>query len=231
MDKHAFKLLDNPVWNALQTHHQAYATGTPLIQRYPRKMLPFLSCQNPATSKLNDIEPWLTADEQLFIVGEIPHLPSNWTLISQLECIQMVCEEQKNPVKHDVDIARITLAENEELIQLIHMVQPGYFFKDTALSGRYFGIKVENKLVAVAGERLRMPGFTEISAVCTLPSFTGKGYAQMLVTHLIQLNLQEGTIPFLHVLRNNMRAINVYTLLGFKERIIMPFRQLELYKF
>ena len=228
MDKFAYELLDNPIWNALQTKHQAYATGTPVIKRYPREMLPFLACQNPAASKLNDIEPWLATDEKLFIVGEIPPLPSNWMLTKQLDCVQMVCEDQKNIFRQDVHITRISGTENDELIQLIDMVQPGYFFKDTILSGRYFGIKEEKKLVAVAGERLRIPGFTEISAVCTHPSFRGKGYAQMLVTHLIRLNHQEGTIPFLHVLENNTLAINIYTLLGFRKRIMMPFQQLRL---
>lgn len=228
MDKPRYDLLDNPVWNALQTAHQAYAKGTPVIQRYPGQMLPFLGCKNPAAANLQEIEPWMLVEEKLFMVGEIAPLPPNWAVAAQLECVQMICPEQNLVRQQGISVIQLTAAENEELTGLIQMVQPGYFFKDTALSGRYFGIRVENKLVAVAGERMRMPGFTEISAVCTHPSFSGKGFAQILVSHLVMQNYKEGTLPFLHVLRSNTRAINVYHLLGFRERRIIPFWQLVL---
>jgi ribosomal protein S18 acetylase RimI-like enzyme len=229
MDKRQLKLLDNPVWNALQTEHLPYTVGTRSVQRYPHQMLPFVACAHPASADLNQLEPWTAKGELLYLVGEPAKLPANWSNTVKLDCLQMICPLLKSPVADEtIEILLLAPKDIPELIELIHYVQPGYFLKDTPLLGRYFGIRQGQKLVAVAGERLRIAGFTEISAVCTHPSFTGRGFAKMLVAHLVRLNLLEGTLPFLHVLSTNTRAIQVYQQLGFKERRTIPFWQLRL---
>lgn len=223
-----YQNLDNPVWHALQTVHQPYAQGTDDIRRYPSNMLQILGCSNPENADLNALRPWITPGEKLFVVGQLPPVATGWTIEVKLNCIQMVCEKAENLIESKHEILTLTEKDNADMLELINLVQPGFFHKDTPLLGNYFGIRKDNKLVAMAGERLKMTGFTEISAVATHPSFTGNGFAQMLVSHVAKKNRDEDTVPFLHFLNTNTRAGKVYELLGFKERKIVPFWGLKM---
>ncbi|PSL44187.1 FR47-like protein [Chitinophaga niastensis] len=227
MMQYNLALLDNPVWHALQTTHQKFAIGTPVIQRYPAHILPFIGYEKSAVNPLNDILPWITANEKVFIVGDLPALPVSWSVLANLDCAQMICPELPTaPVKNTMEILSLSQEDNEEMFALINLVQPGFFKRGTPLLGNYYGIKVQGKLIAMAGQRLGMQGFTEISAVCTHPDFTGKGFAQQLVLHLCKNIHAQGTIPILHVLNTNKRAVGLYELLGFTKRRDIPFWQI-----
>jgi predicted GNAT family acetyltransferase len=81
---------------------------------------------------------------------------------------------------------------------------------------------VDHQLVAVAGERLGFNGYTEVSGICTLPDFRGRGYAHDLTSYVCDLNVKAGHQVFLHALHSNTRAIAVYEHLGFKLRRRFP---------
>lgn len=119
----------------------------------------------------------------------------------------------------------ITLAT--ALSTLVNEVQPGYFKKKTNLMGDYFGIVSDEKLVAVTGERMKMNAFTEVSAVITHPSYTGRGFAKQLVAHTANQVFDENKIPYLHVAETNLGAIRLYEKLGFKTRRKISFWNLE----
>jgi len=119
-----------------------------------------------------------------------------------------------------------TLAE--ALSSLVNEVQPGYFKKKTNLMGNYFGVIKEGKLVAVTGERMKMKGFTEVSAVVTHPFYKGKGFAKQLVAHTANKIFDENKTPYLHVAETNFDAIRLYEKLGFKTRRKMSFWDLEI---
>lgn len=99
------------------------------------------------------------------------------------------------------------------------LVYPEFFRRRTPELGRYLGVYQQGRLVAMAGERMRLDGYQEISAICTHPEFTGRGYAARLTTELVNASLQRGSIPFLHVGSHNTRARALYERLGFRERI------------
>ena len=84
--------------------------------------------------------------------------------------------------------------------------------------GRYFGIYDGDTLVAMAGERMRLPAHQELSAICTHPDYTGRGYAQQLVAMLTNDILDSGRVPFLHVSHENVRAKALYERLGYSFR-------------
>jgi len=223
-----YNLLDNPGWHALQTEHQHFAAGANDIQRYPESILKIAGCEVPASADLRKIEPWVEPGEKVFIVGDLPPLPENWTNYINIPCVQMVCPELKTLlIKDKAPIRLLTANDHEEMIALIKLVQPGFFFRDTYRLGDYFGIHQGGKLVAIAGERLKMTGLTEVSAVVTHPDYTGRGYAQQLVRHVAAKNFDEGNIPFLHFVTTNIRARKVYELVGFEERRIIPFCGLQ----
>ncbi|MBL7779754.1 MAG: GNAT family N-acetyltransferase, partial [Saprospiraceae bacterium] len=121
------------------------------------------------------------------------------------------------------NIQLLTQGQASDLAALVNLVQPGYFRKKTGQMGNYFGIYLDGVLAAVTGERMRMNGHTEISAVVTHPDYTGRGLASQLVAYAVNQNLAAGQLPFLHVTEDNVRAIALYEKLGFQTRRKMDF--------
>ncbi|WP_343688304.1 GNAT family N-acetyltransferase [Chitinophaga sp.] len=219
-------ILDNPVWHALQTVHRTLAQGTPIVQRYRRGVLQVMGAAHPETAPYNELSDWLAVGEKMFTVGDVPVMPKNWKYLRQVDCLQMLCE-----VKPAVSSAEVVKLEDKDLpgmLTLINIALPGFFHEETPLLGDYFGIFQAGRLVSMAGERMKLEGYTEVSAVATHPDFTGRGYAQQLVGHVVARNLDAGIVPFLHVTATNERAVKVYEKLGFKSRRRIAFTQFEL---
>jgi predicted GNAT family acetyltransferase len=106
-----------------------------------------------------------------------------------------------------------------EMLALAQLTQPGPFGMRTGELGDFIGVRdASGKLVAMTGVRLHVPGFTEISAVCTHPDHLGKGYAGTLMLEIMARIRGRGETPMLHVRSNNTRAIQLYERLGFKLR-------------
>jgi GNAT superfamily N-acetyltransferase len=109
-------------------------------------------------------------------------------------------------------------AHTADVLDLTSRVYPHYFRPRTVDMGRYFGIYDGTKLAAITGERMRFDGHVELSAICTDPGYTGRGYAQRLVALLTNDILERGEVPFLHVSHRNARAKALYEHLGFRWR-------------
>jgi len=125
------------------------------------------------------------------------------------------------------EIVRLGAADSPEMMELTSLTKPGPFGRRTHELGTYLGIRVEGKLVAMAGERLKVPGYTEVSAVCTHPEHAGKGYARMLMLEVMRGIRERGETPFLHVRRDNARAIALYERIGFRTRVMPHFALLR----
>ena len=226
MTNDRFEKLDNPAWWALTGVQQSFALGGKYVKRYQRGILPFAAYDQEHANNIALLNNWMETDEQFFLIGEFPPLPSNWLLIKELPCVQMVLEQPVPAIETTDPITPLTAAHRADMFNLINRVQPGYYLPDTYKLGNYYGIWQHNKLVAIAGERMRLDQLTEISAICTDPDYTGRKYAQQLTAHICNTNLAAGITPFLHVLETNERAIKLYEYLGFKKRRIISFRQL-----
>jgi GNAT superfamily N-acetyltransferase len=218
--------LDNPAWHALTERHANFATGINELKRYDPNIVLFAGYHRNAKNIAAKFDELLSPGESFFLFDDYPALPPNYMVETVVQCMQMVCETPV-PVAITENIVPLHESNHEEMYTLVSEVFPGYYLPGTAIMGDYFGIFKEGKLVAMAGERLCMDGLTEISAVVTHPEYTGRGYAQQLVTHLDDKNLQEGIIPFLHTGSNNERAIKIYELLGYKKRRIIPVTKIK----
>ena len=82
--------------------------------------------------------------------------------------------------------------------------------------GRYIGVKIDGKLVALAGERIKVDGYVEISMVCSHPDHRRKGYAKGLSCEIMRKIIEDGDKPFLNVADYNTSAVELYKTLGFK---------------
>ena len=125
------------------------------------------------------------------------------------------------------NIVELGPQDSAEMIALTALTKPGPFSTRTHELGTYLGIRDGGKLVAMAGERLKVPGHTEVSAVCTHPDHTGKGYAGILMLEVMKGIRSRGETPFLHSRQDNVRAIEVYKRLGFRERKLGHFAVLR----
>jgi ribosomal protein S18 acetylase RimI-like enzyme len=225
-NKYPFWQLDNPAWWALTGVQQQFATGPQQVKRYQRGILPFAALETATTQNLVALRDLVEPGEIFYLIGELPPLPAGIQLLKELPCVQMVLQQPIVLPASTVAITPLNASHSDHMVNLINKVQPGYYEKDTGRLGNYAGIWQHEQLVAIAGERMRLEQLTEISAICTDPAYTGRKYAQYLIAHLCNTNLQTGNTPFLHVIHTNERAIRLYEYLGFTTRRMISFWQM-----
>jgi len=220
-----FEKLNNPAWHSLNETHSSFAIGNNEIKFYQPAICSFggINSENPDLISFLKIHSQLTS---FFIIGERPPTSSDLVIEKELICLQMICQA---PIKSEYTekIIRLNNTHNKQLSDLVNLVQPGYFEKDTALMGDYFGIFKDDQLIAVTGERMKMFGFTEISAVVTHPGFTGKGFAKQLVAFTTNKNFEQNIATYLHVAETNINAIRLYEKLGFTTRRKISFWKMK----
>jgi predicted GNAT family acetyltransferase len=139
----------------------------------------------------------------------------------------MVCETRVDVPAGGVEAFVLSEADVPEMVALTALTHPGPFRSQTYTLGTYLGVRVGGRLAAMAGQRMHVPGYREISAVCTHPDFQGRGYARMLVSRLVAETFDRGLVPFLHVEEANERAQALYVGLGFVERARLPLLVIE----
>jgi GNAT superfamily N-acetyltransferase len=141
---------------------------------------------------------------------------SGWKILAAITGLQFIYEGKRLEQPFSIQPIALDTIHVDEMVQLASLTKPGPFGKRTIEFGHYHGIFVEGKLVAMTGQRLHVQNYTEISAVCTHPDHVGKGFAAALLQHQVNLILDRGQRPFLHVRADNARAISLYERLGFK---------------
>lgn len=211
-----FYKLDNPVWNALSETHSPIAISYDDAKFYMPGFAPFggfVGNKNIAAAVVDFIK----QSEGFYILGQRPTVGPGVELKSHLVVHQMLIEKTLQSSGEE-KIVLLNGQFDKELFELVNMVQPGYFREATGKMGAYFGIFQNNKLVAAAGERMKLNGFTEVSAIVTDPAYTGKGFARQLMLYTMDKIFSENKIPFLHVAENNERAIRLYEWMGFETR-------------
>ncbi len=214
-------VLDRPIWQALSTRHTQWSEGGGLAKRYPAAVTSLAALRRPDATAFAALEPLAAAGKAVALfLDEVPQLPAGWAVIASGPLAQMVCVDQASVRRHPVgkDVIAMGEADVNEMVALTALTRPGPFGPRTIELGGYRGVRHNGRLAAMAGERMRVPGFTEISAVCTHPDFRGRGYAAALVAAVAQGILDRGETPFLHTRPENAAAVSVYRKLGFEVR-------------
>jgi GNAT superfamily N-acetyltransferase len=214
--------LENPFWAAVSTHHAKLAKRDELAGRYLAEVAPFAGVATLDARAVRQLERLVNPGESVYLLGLVPELGDGWKVQARHSLPQMVCASPIAVVPGPPWV-ELTDSNRADMLELMTLVFPGFFRERTREMGRYIGIYDGNRLVAMTGERLRVDGYQEISAVCTHPEYTGRGYAQRLVAEVSNAARARGFIPFLHVYRENVRAVSVYEKLGFTVRKELPF--------
>lgn len=206
----------NPVWEALGTTQDSFNTGTSEVRFFPEDVAPFIGMQSWEQDRHDLLLDTIPAGRSFYAMTALPlQLPEETTVKLTLPLYQMSCENFRPFAVPGVDLRRLEEADVPAMIDLTGRTRPGPFYARTRQLGAYVGIFESGGLVAMAGERLKLPGHTEVSAICTDPSAVGKGYASHLTSLVCESIIAEGNTPFLHVRADNQRAISVYRKLGF----------------
>ncbi|WP_153341369.1 GNAT family N-acetyltransferase [Nocardia aurantia] len=209
--------LDDPVRESLRGAHSRFAQWVGRVARYDPAVASFVG--HPPVLDTPD---WADLAELLGPgggtglrgYGHVP--PPEWTVVRELASVQM--DGSGLRCEFDPEAEVLTAADVPEILDLIARTEPGPFLPRTIEMGAYLGLRVDGRLVAMAGERLHPRGWTEISAVCTDPEFRGRGLASRLVRAVGAVIRERGETPFLHALAGNTTAIRLYETLGFTLR-------------
>jgi predicted GNAT family acetyltransferase len=209
--------LENPVYASLMGPHSRFALRSGRVLRYDGDVAPFMALPTHPTSA-----DWIDALELIppgtgaAVVADGVPLPASLTVVQVFELVQMIGEDAQ--AARDPRASTLGSSDVPEMLELVQATEPGPFLHRTIELGRYIGIREGSELVAMAGERMRFEGWTEISAVCTAPAHRGEGLATSLVSTLVADIRERDENPFLHVLETNVNAIRLYEDLGFGVR-------------
>jgi ribosomal protein S18 acetylase RimI-like enzyme len=214
--------LDNVIWNSLVGPHAVFAVGSRGARRYARGFSPIIGFADPQRPDFEALAPWCEHGEQLYCSGWDGPVPTGWQVETDSTMCLMVCgaDSTSGPLAGragEPDGARRLGPQHaQQAMALAQLTRPGPFGLRTIELGDYFGYFEGERLVAMAGERMHVGPFREISGVCTHPEFQGRGLARALMRTLMALQRSRGQTSFLHVMSANQGARRLYEDLGFR---------------
>jgi predicted GNAT family acetyltransferase len=212
--------LDRAVWHALSTRQSAFALGGEMALRLVPDIGPFAATRDDSPDTLKALGELLMSDDDRVILAQVWHspLPAGTVADSVADAVQMVAERLTAPPKVEAKIQRLEDADSDAMLRLATMTRPGPFRARSHVLGAFWGVRENGRLIAMAGERFRLNGYTEVSAVCTHPDARGRGLGAALSWHVAASILARGELPILHAYATNENAIRLYSRLGFVHR-------------
>jgi predicted GNAT family acetyltransferase len=211
-------ILDRPIWHALMTRQSSFAEGGTRAKRYQPSVSPFVATIDDATDSLEAVRDLIPPDGTSAFLQASNCPPISGTEVTlAAEGVQMVAT-RIFPAEDETGIINLTDADASEMQVLAALTKPGPFLPRTHELGQFIGIRENGALLAMAGERMKLDSFTEVSAVCTHPEFRGRGLAGRLARIVAARICARGETPFLHAFASNVNAIRLYETLGFELR-------------
>jgi predicted GNAT family acetyltransferase len=211
-------VLDRPVWNALTTAHAGLAQGDARARRYPPSIVPFAAAADASPESLAALAALPGPGEAMAIVEAIRHdVPPGLDTVLRDDIVQMVARQPYARIS-DERIAPLTTPDAAEMLALATLTKPGPFTLEAQALGTFWGIRIDGRLAAMAGQRFRVPGFGELSGLCTHPDFQGRGLGRLLFNFVAGEISARGETAFLHAFAANTHATSLYERLGFTLR-------------
>ncbi len=209
--------LDNPIWTALTTRHADLSEGDHLARRYLPSYTTLAGMETETEAAFASLAKITTKTQRLGLCSQSDTaIPSMFICSAKFLVSQMVCDKLKDCKTFPMEV--LTESDIPEMKELVMQTQPGPFSDRTINFGTFLAIKENGKIVAMAGQRMKIPGYDEVSAVCTHPDHQGKGYARALVHEIAKRIVAGGNTPMLHVRSENPAGIKSYEAVGFKTR-------------
>jgi ribosomal protein S18 acetylase RimI-like enzyme len=210
-------LLDNIMWNCMSGPHAVFATGEGDVRRYAPGFSPIIGCRDPERPDFDTLSNYCQPGESLYIDIWSGEAPDGWRIEKQAHMFKMLWQAPMPAEDAAPDAIPLRAEHASQAVELATLTNPGPFGIRTPELGEYFGYFDGGRLVAMAGERMCAGDLHEISGICTLPDFQGRGLARKLTLKLVRRQLQRGKTPFLHVMAHNAPARALYAKLGFRD--------------
>jgi predicted GNAT family acetyltransferase len=201
------------------THHASLSEGNSLAKRFAPDVNLFAAACDDTPAALAALAALVKPEESVFLL-QVPDIliPPGLVEVRAGKGVQMVVARSMTVETTRSDIVMLGDEDAPEMLALAELTEPGPFLARTHAMGTFLGIRVGGRLAAMAGERMRFPGYTEVSGVCTHPEFRGRGFARRLSATVAAGIEARGDRPFLHAWKSNHSAISLYEGLGFKVR-------------
>lgn len=210
--------LDRPVWASLQ-HQPQWAEGSGLARRFRRDINRFASARDDGEESLAALAGLVEGGDDMVYLAQAAAIavPPGLEAVQAAQAVQMVAT---HALAADAggDLQILGDGDAADMLALAALTQPGPFLSRTHTMGRFVGLRIDGRLAAMAGERMRFPGHVEVSGVCTHPDFRGRGLARRLSAAVTADLQRRGLQPFLHAWTTNTAAIALYESLGFVTR-------------
>lgn len=220
--------LDRPIWTSLATRQQPLAYGDDRARRFEPAYAAFAAAADRSDASRAALAGLVRDHGEAFLVEAAePDVPPGLTVTNRAVCWQMIATEDLVFAPCDFEVVPLTDADGPEMLALANLTKPGPFYARTHQLGDFVGVKHDGVLVAMAGERMRPTGFTEVSGVCVHPDHRGHGYAAGLMSLVAEKIVARGETPFLHVYDHNTPAIAIYERLGYRLRAEMTLLAVE----
>jgi GNAT superfamily N-acetyltransferase len=222
IDERSAQLLDNPIWSALTTDHAHLALGGEMARRFPEEIGPLSGMPAQSDAGYEALRPLAGPGGIVALFfREPPRPPEGWTLVRDGTLHQMVAGRPHGATiatPANTELRKLRADDAPAMVELATLTEPGPFRLRTMELGTFYGVVEEGRLLAMAGKRMHLPGYVEVSGVCTHPEARGRGYARLLMSRVMEEIVRDGKTPFLHSFADNYGAIRVYESLGFTLR-------------
>jgi predicted GNAT family acetyltransferase len=210
--------LDHPIWSALTSRQRVLAEGGARARRYPPAVAPFADMADMSPRSFVALSAIMTGSEIAVLFTPDPvTAPDEFKTLLAETGEQMIGTPAESSMR-GVETIALGAADVPDMMALTELTKPGPFSARTHELGQFLGIRVDKRLVAMVGERMKPVNYTEITAVCVHPSHRGRGYGQILLAAISRQIVARGETPFLHVFSNNTSAIALYRRQGMEIR-------------
>jgi len=212
--------LDRPIWTSLATRQQPLGFGDDRARRFDPVYGLFAAAADRSDESRRALTDLVRDHGPAGLVeADEPDVPASLSVVSRAVVWQMTADPAAlKIVRPDFDYEPLTDADGPQMLALATLTKPGPFFARTHQLGDFVGVKRDGLLLAMAGERMKPDGFTEVSGVCVHPDARGHGYAAGLMSVVAERILARGETPFLHVYDHNAPGIAIYERLGYRLR-------------
>lgn len=202
--------LDHPIWSALTTTQQHLAEGGARARRYPPEITPFADMADMSGESFAALGELMSGPEiAVLFTPEAVTPPAGFDVLLAKPAEQMTGTPAEAAIP-GIEPVTLGAADVAEMVALTELTKPGPFSARTHELGTFLGIRIDGKLVAMAGERMKPADYTEMTAICVHPDHRGRGYGQVLLDAVARQILARGEIPFLHLFADNAPAIALY---------------------
>ncbi len=212
------QLLDRPIWSALNSRHSTLAEGSGPAKRYIPSISLFTATRDDSEESLAALSNLVAAGEEALLVQAMPiALPSGFTTVFNASLVQMIADGPI-PAVQDERVQQLGEADAADMFELAALTKPGPFTLRAQAFGGFWGIRANGRLIAMAGQRLKQPGLTELSGVCVHPEAQGEGLGRLMSLFVAGRIIDKGEKPYLHAYATNSMAIGLYESIGFRLR-------------